>query len=228
MTLSKRLRAIADLVPPGSRVCDVGTDHAYLPIALMQSGRAARVTATDIREAPLANAARNIGEAGVSGIETRLCDGLCGIPLNETDAVVIAGMGGEVIAGILSRAAQNDLLAPLFLLQPTTSAEVLRQYLCENGFLLQSETAVSENGKLYTVMAARFTGKSQKMPPYFYYIGLIDPNTADGRRYIEKQYARLSKCAAALEKVPAKQREYLALRDHCLQIGRILTENGET
>ena len=135
MTLTKRLSLIASLVPENSNVCDVGTDHAYLPIMLMKSKKARRVIATDIRPLPLENARKNIMLSGVGGIETRLCDGLSSVKKSEADTVIIAGIGGEVISGIIKRTGWLKLSPPvLLILQPTTSPEILRRYLYDNGF----------------------------------------------------------------------------------------------
>lgn len=228
MALSLRLKLIASLVPKGARVCDVGTDHARLPIYLMENNIAECVIATDIRPLPLENAEKNVAASGVSGIELRLCDGLSEVKESETDTVIIAGIGGEVISGIISRA---DLLRnqpyPLLILQPTTSPEALRRYLYENGFEIKTEAALKENGKLYSVITAYFTGEIKTMPESFYYTGKVDPKTEDGYLYIQKQYIRLKKCADALINIPEKQSEYLhykKLSDYTL---RILTAKQE-
>ena len=97
-TLSKRLSVIASLVPFGARVCDIGTDHAFLAIELMRTKRACSVIATDVNEKPLQKAKINVEKSEQSGITLRLCDGLEGVLPEEIDTVVIAGMGGEVIS----------------------------------------------------------------------------------------------------------------------------------
>lgn len=169
MPLGLRLKLIASLVPDGARVCDIGTDHAYLPIELIKSGKASRVIATDIREKPLENARKNIQKSGVTEIDLRLCDGLSAVEKSETDAVIIAGMGGEVISGIISRAKWlKEKPYTLLILQPTTSPEDLRRFLIANCFEITSDTAISENGKLYSVMTAVFTGNKISVPGYFY------------------------------------------------------------
>ena len=91
--LSKRLSVIASLVPSGARVCDIGTDHAYLGIELIKSGKAISVIACDINEKPLLKAKANIEKSGVNGIELRLQDGLAGIKPGDADCIVIAGIG---------------------------------------------------------------------------------------------------------------------------------------
>lgn len=228
MSLSQRLKLIASLVPKGARVCDIGTDHARLPIYLIEQKTAERVIATDIRPLPLENAKRNVALSGVTGIELRLCDGLSAVKKSETDTVIIAGMGGEVISGIISRA---ELLReqpyPLLILQPTTSPEALRKYLYESGFEILTETALKENGKLYSVMTACFTCEAKEMPEYFYFAGKTDPKTEDGYLYIKKQYIRLKKCADALCDIPEKQAEYLHYKKLSDQILKLLTDKQE-
>lgn len=228
MALSLRLKLIASLVPKGARVCDIGTDHALLPIYLIENNIAEFVIATDIRPLPLENAKRNVAASGLTGIELRLCDGLSAVKKDEVDTVIIAGIGGEVISGIISRAALiRNQPYPLLILQPTTSAEALRRYLYENGFEIKTETALKENGKLYSVITARFTGKVKKMPEHFYYIGMVDPKTEDGYLYIQKQYIRLKKCADALINIPEKQAEYLHYKKLSDDTFRILTAKQE-
>lgn len=228
MALSRRLLLIASLVPKGARVCDVGTDHGRLPIYLIEEKIAKRVIATDIRPLPLENAKKNVAASGVKGIDLRLCDGLSAVKKSETDTVIIAGMGGEVISDIISRA---ELLSkqpyPLLILQPTTSPEFLRRYLCENGFEIKNETALEENGKLYSVITAYFTGETKEMPEFFYFAGKTDPKTEDGYLYIKKQYIRLKKCADALCNIPEKQAEYLHYKTLSDRILKLLTDKQE-
>ena len=89
MALSLRLKTIAALVPKGARVCDVGTDHARLPIYLISEKIASRVIATDLRPLPLENAKKNVEYSGVTGIELRLCDGLSAVKKHEADVIII-------------------------------------------------------------------------------------------------------------------------------------------
>lgn len=227
MPLGLRLKLIASLVPDGARVCDVGTDHAYLPIELIKSGKASRVIATDIREKPLENARKNTQKSGVSGIDLRLCDGLSAVEKSETDTVIIAGMGGEVISGIISRTKWlKEKPYPTLILQPTTSPEELRRFLIKNGFEITSDTAISENGKLYSVMTAVFTVTDTNLPEYFYYVGKVNPKTEDGFLYIQKQYRRVKSCADALYGISEKKTEYLHFKELSDHIG-LLINYGE-
>lgn len=207
--LSLRLSTIANLVPIGAKVCDIGTDHGFLPIVLKARGIAKSVIATDINEKPLKKAVENIKKSGVEGISLRLCDGLDSINKDEADTVIIAGMGGEVISGILSRGISvvNNGQVTL-ILQPTTSPEFLREYLYSGGFEILKEIPIEENAKLYSVMLCRYCGVSQKKENYLYFSGSVDPENPIGKKYIEKQKNRVFKCMEALENIPAKEQEY--------------------
>ena len=175
-SLSLRLSAIADFVKENAAVCDVGTDHGYLAIHLMQNKIASKVIATDINSKPLCNAKKNIEKSGVFGIELRLCDGLAGVQIGEADTFVIAGMGGEVIAGILERGECITRKSDISLiLQPTTSPEFLRRFLCQNGYKIIKEKAIFENGKLYSVMLVQFTGEISNYEESYFYIGELNP-----------------------------------------------------
>ncbi len=205
--LSKRLSLIADLVPESTRVCDVGTDHGYLAIHLLKSGKASKVIATDINEKPLNKARQNIERAELEGISLRLCDGLEGVVSDEFDTVVIAGIGGEVISGILKRA-EEKVRGKALVFQPTTSPEALRKYLCDNGFEILKEVPLCENGKLYSVMLCEYTGVKSEKEIGFYFSGLVSTADEDGKMYIEKQKSRCLKCALALQSIEEKAEEY--------------------
>lgn len=161
MELSPRLRAIAQQVPKGARLADIGTDHGYLPVWLLLNGWIEEAIAADLRAGPLGRAqstARRFGQT--SRISFRLCDGLAGIQPNEVDTVTIAGMGGESIASIL-QAAPWTRQEKLLLLQPMTGAPKLRQWLQSSGYLIQREGIAREGEKLYSILCV----KGGDMPP---------------------------------------------------------------
>ena len=169
INLSPRLAAIAALVPDGARLADIGTDHALLPISLLLSGRIRSAVAADIRPGPLARAESNAREYGVKEIAFVLCDGLDRIPSDSADTVVIAGMGGENIAGILERAPWvKD--GPILLLQPMSKPEELRRALCASGIRILSEKLVQDNGRIYSVICAR-GGEPARYTPAELYTG---------------------------------------------------------
>ena len=156
LPISKRLLCCASMVQPGSRVADIGTDHGYLGIYLLQSGAARHVIACDLRKDPLENARRNAKLFGVDGeMELRLSDGLEKIRPDEVDTVVMAGMGGDLIQRILSQCPWRKREGLQFILQPQSAGNVLRRWMCEDGFEIQREEPVQDGHFLYTVMDIR-------------------------------------------------------------------------
>ncbi len=152
LTLTPRLAAVAQLVPQGSRLADVGTDHAYLPVRLLLDGRVDRAIAADLRSGPLSRARETARRYGVEDkISFRLCDGLSGIGREEADTVAIAGMGGETIAAILSAAPWTREGTKL-LLQPMTSFHDLRGWLQQNGYRILREHIAQEGKRLYSII----------------------------------------------------------------------------
>ncbi len=206
--LSKRLKTIAGFVDEGSSVCDVGTDHGYLPAFLYLSGKYKSVIATDINQKPLESAKANLQRLGAAGVTLVLCDGLEKVTREQADTVIIAGMGGEVISGIIDRADFLRDNTVRLILQPTTAAKELRIYLAQNGFAVERELAIVENKKIYSVMKARFTGKPYTLSDTQALIGILKPDGQEARQYIEKQYKIAFKCAGDLENVAHKQSEH--------------------
>ena len=139
----ERLRTVAELVRQGAVFADIGTDHAYLPVFLCETERITRAVAADIGEGPLAVAEEHIKAHGLSHrIRTHLADGLAGLENEGLTDVAICGMGGELIARILSEAAWVKRSGIQLCLQPMTHAEALRSYLLENGFAITEEEIV--------------------------------------------------------------------------------------
>lgn len=140
---------IADLVPPCSTLCDIGTDHAYVAIYLAKKGIAKKIIAADIKKGPLMQAQKNISLFEASHIvETRLSDGFSAIAPNEADCAIIAGMGGETIAQIL----ENEKGCKYFVLQMQTAHRHLREYLSTHGYIIEKEAVCREGNKMYTAM----------------------------------------------------------------------------
>ncbi|MDD2959927.1 MAG: class I SAM-dependent methyltransferase [Lachnospiraceae bacterium] len=155
MNLSKRLNAVANLVTPGNRLADVGTDHGYIPIELIKAGRIPWAAALDINKGPLQRAAEHIRREGLEKqIETRLSDGLAKVRVQEADSVVIAGMGGGLTIQILERG--EEILPSLkeLILQPQSEIEKVRRWLENHDFSIQEEDMVLEDGKFYPMMRA--------------------------------------------------------------------------
>lgn len=148
--LSKRLQAVADLVSKGTRVCDVGTDHAYIPIYLIQTGRMEQALAMDVNEGPLLRAKEHVAEQGLSEyIVLRRSDGLTAMGQEACDSVVIAGMGGGLMMRILSEGADKLASVKELILQPQSDIELVRRYVKEHGFTIDRQDMVKEDGKYY-------------------------------------------------------------------------------
>lgn len=158
-TLDNRLLCVASLIPRGARMVDVGSDHAYLPVYLMEKGLISAALATDVNEGPILRAEKNIRQAGfASEIATRKCDGLAGIEDFSPDTVTICGMGGELIATILEESAYVRQKAPLLILQPMTQMAHLRRYLLNGGYEIVAERLLPDEHRIYQVIACRYTG----------------------------------------------------------------------
>lgn len=155
LALQPRLHMLARLVPEGCRLTDVGTDHGYLPVALLQQGRIAAAIASDIGAEPLEHARRTAMQYGVDGMDFRLCAGLSGVAPEETDVIVIAGMGGETIISILQDAPWTADGQHRLLLQPMTKAAALRHWLTDNGYTFTDEHLVEDKGRIYPILCVK-------------------------------------------------------------------------
>ena len=212
-TLNKRLAAVAALVRPGSRVADIGTDHAYLPVELVKTGVCESALACDLRKGPLENARAHIAKAGLADrIECRLGDGLSPVKAGEADELVLAGMGGETIAAIL--AACPFLCDPTLriIAQPMSHPEDLRRFLFDNGFAILTEQAVAEDNKLYLVLCAEYAGGNTLATDADCYVGRLTPSAA-AKAYQQKRLSAAKTRFAALATAGGEPREIERLRE---------------
>jgi tRNA (adenine22-N1)-methyltransferase len=157
MKLTPRLAAIAELVPSGSVIADIGTDHAYLPVYLVLEQVCDHAVAADVKQPPLEQAKETVAAFNcVHKVDLRLGDGL-NILCDEdkVDTVVIAGMGGRTIAAILEQGHEKVKNVKRFILQPMKDSGILRIYLAQNGYALIHESLVMEHPRLYEIIVAR-------------------------------------------------------------------------
>ncbi len=157
--LSKRLSAASAYVRSGAFVADIGTDHAYLPIHLVLSGKARGALASDINQGPIQKAKENIVKYGLEDkVFTQISNGLDNIEAYKPEDIFICGMGGELIAKIIdaSNYVKNENIR--LILQPMTSVFELRKYLAD-GFSTIAENVVCEDGKIYQIICAQYDGK---------------------------------------------------------------------
>ncbi len=156
MELSKRLRAVADMVTEGGRVADIGCDHGYTSIYLMKEKKCPKVIAMDVKKGPLERAKANINKYKLSDyIEVRLSDGAEALGENEADTLLMSGMGGRLTIGILERAFQRLGKSFELVLQPQSEIFLVRAFLRKEGIKIVDEAMVLDQGKYYPVIKAR-------------------------------------------------------------------------
>lgn len=156
LELTPRLRAVAELVPEGAVLADIGTDHAYLPVWLLLKKKISRAIAADLREGPLSRAKTTAKEYDCRDkIQFRLCDGLTGLAPDDADTVVIAGMGGETIAAILEAATWTRDERYTLILQPMSAQSDLRHWLWTRGYDIRTEELIYEGNKLYNILLVK-------------------------------------------------------------------------
>lgn len=204
--LSARLSAVAEYVPQDARVIDVGTDHAMLPVWLIQTGRASHVWAADIHAGPLEGAARLIRETNTGEqIRLRQTDGLSGFSREDGDTVVIAGMGGETMVSILSAAPWLHS-GVLLILEPQSKQDVLRRWLISNGFSIITERLVRDAGHLYPILTAA-SGSEPEYTELEYYTGHRE--LIGGDPLLGEHLAALRKRAASAAPYDPRAKELL-------------------
>lgn len=148
------------MVTRGSRTADVGCDHGFVSIYLYENQIAPKVYAMDLRKGPLERAREHIAARGFSDyIETRLSDGLEALAEGEADTLICAGMGGRLMAEILSRGQEKTRRMKELILQPQSELRYFRAFLRENGYVVSAENMVKEDGKFYVIMKASYCGR---------------------------------------------------------------------
>lgn len=155
MNLTPRLQTIAKHVPKNSICGDIGTDHAYIPIYLIENNICNKVIATDVNNGPIDIAKGQIKSTGLEkNIEVRLGDGLKPINPGEVNSIVIAGMGGILIRDILKNSPEITKDIKTFILQPMIAQRELREYLLKNNFIIKKEDLAQENQRIYEIIIA--------------------------------------------------------------------------
>ena len=183
IVLSKRLQMLAEMVTPGNRVADVGCDHGFLSIYLVQKAISPHVLAMDVRRGPLAAAEEHVESSGLSPyIETRLSDGMCGMGDGEAETIACAGMGGRLMLRILEEGREKVRLMKEMILQPQSELQEVRKYLRSRGHTVAEERMVLEAGKYYPVMRVLPSGRTEGQT------GRADEEKNEVRLRIEDKY----------------------------------------
>lgn len=209
--LRPRLLTAASFVRGGGRIVDIGTDHAYLPVYLIQQGIVQSAIASDVGEGPLRNAEKTLRQYGLQAqISLRLSDGLKNILPDEADEILICGMGGNLIEEILLAAPWVRRPGMHLVLQPMTHSQDVRRYLCNNGFAVSKELCSKDSGRVYLTLSADYTGEDERQNVGYYYFGSQINVSGDGAVYVQKQLAwvrtRLNAITQA-DRFPDEQRE---------------------
>jgi tRNA (adenine22-N1)-methyltransferase len=234
MELKGRLKLIASKVQACDTLCDIGTDHAYIPIYLVLNSICKRVVATDLRKGPLMIAKENIKAFGLENlIETRLGYGLESIMDIDPDAIIIAGMGGMLICEILTRGISTAKKSSRLILQPMNAIEAVREWLYRNGFAVIDEELANEGEKIYNVIVAKWDGRKREAKGIYYHIGekLIERRDPLLTSLICKRIKQLGKIIFALnasgKKGPINDK-YTGLKDELEKIlKKIKINQGE-
>lgn len=196
LRLDNRLKLCAEFVRNGARLADIGTDHAYLPVWLCQNGKCPFAIAADINSEPLKRGHDTVVEANLTDkIETRLSDGLKSINSDEADDIVIAGMGGELIARIIGECGFSEDESKRFILQPMTKSEYLIEWLCKNGYKILKQDCCVASNKCYTVILAEYTGNVTAHDESYYYVAELDTKNETHLRFVRNHINRLLKQA---------------------------------
>lgn len=196
--LSPRLAACADLVV-GKFACDVGTDHALLPSFLILSGKCENAVASDIVDGPLESARKTVASFNLENyIQVVKSDGLDNIDSKGVTDIVIAGMGGELIAEIVCRCEWIKKSEINLILQPMTKEHCLRSALCAGGFSIKSEVRVADGGFIYTIIRAFYTGLKCIIPRLSSYLGQLDGSLLNDKKYAIRAAKIHNKIASSL------------------------------
>ena len=194
MILPKRLSLIASMVDRGAVVADIGTDHAHLPIYLVNNNVCPSALACDIKESPLETGRQNIVLCHLEDkIQTRLSDGLSSIKSNEADTFTIAGMGGDMIIHILSSCPYIFDDKYTLILQPMTKYPTLMGWLFDNGFEIIRQECTHEGKHCYTVIKAVFRGGKIPHTPEDEFLGKLDLSNEENRLFLIKEIKKAEK-----------------------------------
>ena len=222
--LSLRLQMLAKMVTPGSRVADIGCDHGFLSIHLVQEGISPAVIAMDVRKGPLSAAREHIAARGLGAyIETRLSDGLKKLKPGEVDTVVCAGMGGRLMERILKESREKTEQLSELILQPQSELQEFREFLHKSGFRVTGEDMVREDGKYYFAMRAvpenREMTSVPGTPKVFSGDGMRDRNFCDricdkfGKELLSQKHPLLEEYLLNQQKILVQLIENLAAQD---------------
>ena len=214
--ISKRLELVASFVPQGSILLDVGSDHAYLPIELVERGRIEAAIAGEVVEGPYQSAVKNVEANGLKEkIQVRLANGLAAFEeADQVSVITIAGMGGRLIATILEEGLEKLASVERLILQPNNREDDLRIWLQEHEFQIVAESILEEAGKFYEILVVeagqmKLSASDIRFGPFL--SKEISPV------FVQKWQKEAAKLEFALDQIPEKNREERQVLAHKIQ-----------
>jgi tRNA (adenine22-N1)-methyltransferase len=222
INISERLKCVASLVNKGARVADIGTDHAYLPIYLVQNGISNKVYACDVRKEPLRRAKLHIDEYGLSDkITTKLCDGLKGINKGDVDTVTICGMGGKLMKNILKAGIDKLGDNTQLVLSAQSELKDFRKYLLETGIDIKSEHMLLEDGKYYFIFDCVYNTQDE----YYLNVTNIQQNNIYENAAVASDIHNNDSHKEDYDKEDNDKKKITAYAEEELRYGRYLLDN---
>ena len=192
--LSGRMKAVADMVIPGGVVADIGCDHAFVSIYLIENNISPHVIASDVRKGPVSIAKSNVESRSLTDrIDVRQGDGLKTLSAGEADTIVIAGMGGMLMIDILKKDEEVASTCRQLILQPQSDIDKVRRYLADSGYFTENEDMLIDDGKYYNILDVRTSGETLLHDENFdlyckFGKYLLENKNGILRDYMEKQY----------------------------------------
>ena len=225
-TISPRLQKIKETIGDCTRFGDVGTDHALLPIAMINENRCVSAVASDLRRGPLLAAQKNVSRFGLEDrIELRLGSGFSVYRPGECDVFTVAGMGGLLIAQILADAPEIARSAERLILQPNTCHGELRRYLFESGYEISDEACVAEEQHTYLILTARYVGKiRQAEDSLMLWTGQHLQKKPEGKAYFEMLYEKTARALNGMQKGETESEQLLSKREFHERLLRRLSD----
>ena len=214
--ISKRLELVASFVPQGAVLLDVGSDHAYLPIDLVEKGKIERAIAGEVVEGPYQSAVKNVEAHGLKEkIQVRLANGLAAFEeADQVSVITIAGMGGRLIATILQEGLGKLANVERLILQPNNREDDLRIWLQEHGFQIVAESILEEASKFYEILVVeagqmKLSARDVRFGPFL--------SKEVSPVFVQKWQKEAAKLEFALDQIPEKNREERQVLAHKIQ-----------
>lgn len=209
MKLSKRLETVASMVTKGNRAADIGCDHGFVPIFLVESGISPSAVAADVRHGPLSRAKDHIKEHGLEDkIQTRLSDGLSDIKPGEADSLIMSGIGGILMIRLLADNCETAKSFRELILSPQSELADVRRYLVENGYFIEYEHMLCDEGKFYFIFYV--VGKNDEREwseeEYRYGKDICAEDLEIFRVYLEKEKRQYEQILEKINLAPQNER----------------------